>query len=158
MKKDNVVQLEDRESIAGDPVTQLLKTGAQQLLQVAIEAELREFMSQFQERLLDDGRVAVVRNGHQPERELQTGIGPVTVKVPKVRSRDGEPVTFRSALVPPYVRKTKSLEAALPWLYLKGVSTGEMGEALEVPSGPRSQRPVCEHGSQTQATVGWRIR
>ena len=82
--------------------------------------------------MLDDGRAAVVRNRHQPERGLQTGIGPVTVKVPKVRSRDGEPVTFRSALVPPYVRKTKSLEAALPWLYLKGVSTSEMSEALEV--------------------------
>jgi transposase-like protein len=60
------------------------------------------------------------------------GIGPVTIKVPKIRSRDGEPVTFRSPLVPPYVRKTKSLEAALPWLYLKGVSTGDMSEALEV--------------------------
>ena len=139
MNKDNVVQLEGRDSIAVDPLTHLLKSGAQQLLQVAIEAELQEFMSQFQERLLDDGRAAVVRNGHQPERELQTGIGPVTVKVPKVRSRDGEPVTFRSALVPPYVRKTKSLEAALPWLYLKGVSTGEMGEALEVLVGPEAK-------------------
>jgi len=62
-----------------------------------------------------------VRNGHQPECDLQTGIGPVSIKIPKVRARDGEPVTFRSALVPPYVRKTKSLEAALPWLYLNGV-------------------------------------
>ena len=56
----------------------------------------------------------------------------MTVKVPKVRSKTGEPVTFRSALVPPYVRKTKSLEAALPWLYLKGVSRGEMSESLKV--------------------------
>ena len=86
MNKDNVVQLEGRDSIAVDPLTQLLKSGAQQLLQVAIEAELQEFMSQFQERRLDDGRAAVVRNGHQPERELQTGIGPVTVKIPKVLS------------------------------------------------------------------------
>jgi len=74
----------------------------------------------------------VVRNGHQPEREIQTGIGPVAVQVPKVRSRTGAPVSFHSALVPPYVRKTASLEAALPWLYLKGVSTGEMQPALEV--------------------------
>jgi transposase-like protein len=74
----------------------------------------------------------VVRNGYLPERELQTGLGPVTVRIPKVRSRTGEPVTFRSALVPPYIRKTKSLEAALPWLYLKGVSSGEMDEALKV--------------------------
>ena len=63
---------------------------------------------------------------------MQTGIGPVTVKVLKVRSRDGKPVTFHSALGPPYVRKTASLEAAIPWLYLKGVSAGEMAGALEV--------------------------
>ena len=62
---------------------------------------------------------------------MQTGIGPVTVKVPKVRSKSGKPVTFHSALVPPYVRKAKSLEAALPWLYLKGISTGEMDGALK---------------------------
>jgi putative transposase len=74
-----------------------------------------------------------------PERELQSGLGPVTVKIPKVRSRSGEPVTFQSALVPPYVRKTKSLEAALPWLYLKGVSSGEMNEALKVLIGPEAK-------------------
>ena len=73
----------------------------------------------------------MVRNGYQPEREIQTGIGPVTVKVPKVRAKDGKPVTFRSALVPPYIRKTATLEAALPWLYLKGISSGEMEAALE---------------------------
>ncbi|MCA9501369.1 MAG: IS256 family transposase, partial [Nitrospira sp.] len=72
-------------------------------------------------------------------REIQTGIGPVTVQVPKVRSRQGEPVTFRSALVPPYVRKTASLEAAIPWLYLKGISTGEMQGALEALVGPEAQ-------------------
>ena len=61
-----------------------------------------------------------MRNGYLPEREIQTGIGPVKVRVPKVRSKDGEPVTFHSVLVPPYVRKAATLEAALPWLYLKG--------------------------------------
>lgn len=78
------------------------------------------------------GTAAVVRNGYLPQRELQTSLGPVPVKIPKVRSRTGEPVTFRSALVPPFIRKTRTLEAALPWLYLKGVSTGEMDSALEV--------------------------
>ena len=73
-----------------------------------------------------------MRNGHQSERDIQTGIGPVAVKVPKVRSRRGNPVSFRSALVPPYVRKSASLEAALPWLDLNGTSTGEMAPALEV--------------------------
>ena len=74
----------------------------------------------------------MVRNGHLPERGTQTGVGPVTAKIPQ------EPVTFHSALVPAYVRKTKSLEAALPWLYLKGVSSGEMGEALRVLVGPEA--------------------
>ena len=131
MDKNNVLPLVGREPIA-DAVTELLKNGAQQLLEQAIEAEIQEFMQRFENRRLEDGRAAVVRNGYQPERDLQTGIGPVCVKVPKVRARDGKPVTFRSALVPPYVRKTRSLEAALPWLYLKGVSTGEMAEALKV--------------------------
>ena len=80
-----------------------------------------------------------MRNGYLPAREIQTGLGPVTVRIPKVRAKTGEPVTFRSALVPPYVRKTKSLEAALPWLYLKGISSGEMGAALEVLVGPQAK-------------------
>jgi transposase-like protein len=106
-----------------------------------VEAELQELLSLYSDRRTGDGNAVVVRNGYLPERELQTGLGPVTVRIPKVRSRTGEPVTFRSALVPPYIRKTKSLEAALPWLYLKGVSSGEMDEALKVLVG-RKQR-VC---------------
>lgn len=138
MNNDNVVELAGRE-FNSDAVTELLRSGAQQLLQKAIEAELSTFMEQFQGRRLDNGRAAVVRNGHLPERDLQTGIGPVSVKVPKVRSRDGDPVTFRSALVPPFIRKTKTLEAALPWLYLKGISSGEMQSALEVLVGPQAK-------------------
>lgn len=138
MYKDNVVELAGRE-FHSDAVTELLRTGANQLLQQAIEAELSTFMEQFESRRLDNGRAAVVRSGHLPERDLQTGIGPVSVKVPKVRSRDGDPVTFRSALVPPFVRKTKTLEAALPWLYLKGISSGEMQSALEVLVGPQAR-------------------
>ncbi len=86
----------------------------------------------------EDGKAAVVRNGYLPERDIQTGIGPVTVRIPMVRSKTGKPVAFRSALVPPYVRKTRSLEAALPWLYLKGASTGEMDEALKVLTGAQA--------------------
>ena len=74
----------------------------------------------------------MVRNGHLPARELQTGLGPVTVKIPKVRSKTGEPVTCWPALVPPCVRKTKSLEGALPWLYFKDLSSGEMRQTLKV--------------------------
>lgn len=138
MSKGNVVEFTGREEI-DDPLTDLLRRGARDLIHQAVEAELAEFMEAFQGRRLADGRAAVVRNGHHPERALQTGLGPVTVKVPKVRAKDGKPVTFRSALVPPYVRKTRSLEAALPWLYLKGVSTGEMEEALAVLVGPEAQ-------------------
>ena len=89
-------------------------------------------MGEHAEKRDAQGRAAVVRNGHLPEREVLTGIGPVAVRVPKVRSRTEEPVIFRSSLVPPYVRKAKSVEAALPWLYLRGISTGEMAEALSV--------------------------
>lgn len=131
MKKNTVIELSGRDTFS-DSLTELLRNGARALIQQAVEAELSGFLEQFSNRLLKDGKSAVVRNGFQPEREIQTGIGPVKVKVPKVRSRDGQPVTFRSALVPPYVRKTASLEAAIPWLYLKGVSTGEMAGALEV--------------------------
>jgi len=131
MSKNNVVEFGSPEGIT-DQLTELLRQGARKLIQQGVEAELAEYLKEFHERKLESGRLAVVRNGYQPEREIQTGIGPVVVKIPKVRSKDGQPVTFRSALVPPYVRKARSLEAALPWLYLKGVSTGEMASALEV--------------------------
>jgi len=135
MSKNNVIDIAGREAGA-DPLTELLRAGAQQLIHQAVEAELQELLTEHSERRTADGKASVVRNGYLPKRELQTGIGPVTVQIPKVRAKSGEPVTFRSALVPPYVRKTKSLEAALPWLYLKGVSSGEMGEALKVLVGP----------------------
>jgi putative transposase len=138
MRKSNVIELEGRDASL-DPLTELLRTGARQLIQQAVEVELQELLSEHAERQLSDGRAGVVRNGYLPEREVQTGLGPVTVKIPKVRAKTGEPVTFRSALVPPYVRKTQSLEAALPWLYLKGVSSGEMGAALEVLIGPEAK-------------------
>jgi putative transposase len=137
MSKNNVVEFAGREEIS-DPLTEMLRRGARELIQKAVEAELSEFMEGFSDRRLEDRRAAVVRNGHHPEREIQTGIGPVKVQVPKVRAKDGSPVTFRSALIPPYVRKTRSLEAALPWLYLKGISSGEMAGALEALVGPEA--------------------
>lgn len=138
MSKSNVVELAGREMIA-DPVTELLKAGARQLIHQPVEVELQELLATHSGRRQKDGTAGVVRNGYLPARELQTGLGPVTVKIPKVRARTGEPVTFRSALIPPYVRKTKTLEAALPWLYLKGISSGEMGAALEVLVGPEAK-------------------
>ena len=138
MGKDNVVGFRGREASA-DPLTELLRTGAQQLICQAVEAELQELLGQYSERRTADGKAGVVRNGYLPERELQSGVGPITVRIPKVRAKTGDPVTFRSVLVPPYVRKTRMLEAALPWLYLKGVSSGEMGEALKVLVGPEAK-------------------
>ena len=137
MSKNNVVTLAGRDTII-DPLTELLRTGAERLIYQTVEAELLELLAEHAERRTVDGAAGVVRNGYLPERELQTGIGPVTVRIPKVRAKTGKPVTFRSALVPPYVRKTRSLEAALPWLYLKGISSGEMGEALKVLVGPEA--------------------
>ena len=138
MRKNNVLEFQGRE-LSLDPLTELLRKGAQDLIGQAVESELAELLAQYSDCRTSEGKAAVVRNGYHPQRELQTGIGPVTVRIPKVRSKSGEPVTFRSALVPPYVRKTASLEAAFPWLYLKGISTGEMGEALKVLLGPQAE-------------------
>jgi len=138
MSKNTVVEFQGREDFS-DPLTEILRTGARHLIQQAVEAELQELLAQHTERRTAGDKAGVVRNGYLPAREIQTGVGPVTVRIPKVRAKTGDPVTFRSALVPPYVRKTRSLEAALPWLYLKGISTGEMGEALKLLVGPDAQ-------------------
>ena len=129
MKKDTVVRL--RQPEGQDLLSTMLREGAQRLIAEALQAEFDEHLEQFAERRDDEGRMAVVRNGWQPRREVLTGLGPVGVRVPKARSRIAEPAVFRSALVPPYVRRAKAVDAALPWLYLHGVSTGDMGEALE---------------------------
>jgi len=122
-----------------DELTAVIRAGARKLIAQALEAEVTELLSAFGDQHDANGRARVVRNGYQPAREIQTGIGPVMVQVPKVRSRQGQAVRFHSALVPPYVRKSRSLEAALPWLYLKGISTGEMQAALEVLVGPEAK-------------------
>jgi len=138
MSKNNVVELAGRDENR-DLLTDMLRTGAQQLIQQAVEAELQGLLGLHANTRTPQGTAGVVRNGYLPERELQTSLGPVPVRIPKVRSKTGEAVTFRSALVPPYIRKTRTLEAALPWLYLKGISSGEMGAALEVLVGPEAK-------------------
>jgi transposase-like protein len=110
----------------------LVRRGARQVIQQAIEAELVELLTRYANVTTLAGRQAVVRNGYLPEREVLTAAGPVKVQVPKVRDRSGTGVKFNSAIVPPYVRKSPRVSAALPWLYLKGISTGDMGEALSV--------------------------
>ncbi|MCB9775708.1 MAG: IS256 family transposase [Nitrospiraceae bacterium] len=128
-----------KEPVSRDTLTELIRTGARQLLAHALEAERAELLAQYADQQDEQGRAMVVGSGHHPEREIQTGLGPVSVQVPTVRSRQGSPVTFHSALVPPYVRKSATLEAAIPWLYLKGISTGEMQTALEALVGPEAK-------------------
>ena len=90
---------------------------------------MAEFLSRHRDARDEAGRVRRVRNGHLPERSLQTGIGDVPVKAPRVRDRAGE-IRFTSSILPPYLRRTKTIEELLPWLYLKGISTGGFSEAL----------------------------
>jgi len=113
-----------------DALTELLRYGAAELLKSAVEAEVSELLESFSNVKTLDGRHAVVRNGYLPEREVQTGIGAISVKVPKVRDRSKSGIKFNSRLLPPYLRRSQSIEELIPWLYLKGVSTGDFGEAL----------------------------
>jgi transposase-like protein len=129
MSKDTVVELRRPEQ-GRDLLTAMLQERAQRLVAEAVQVEFEEFLARFAGQRAEDGRAAVVRNGFQPERELLTGIGSVGVRIPKARSRTEAPAVFRSRLVPPYVRRAKSLDTALPWLYLHGISTGDMREAL----------------------------
>lgn len=137
MSQRNKTEREDREQ--HDSLTELIRTGAQQLIAQALQAEVADLLATYADQQDEHRHARVTLSGHHPKREIQTGLGPVTVQVPKVRSRQGKPVTFHSALVPPYVRKTASFEAAIPWLYLKGISTGEMQPALEALVGPEAK-------------------
>jgi len=123
---------------AQDVLTDVLRQGAQQLLAQAIEAEVADWIDRHQDCRDAAGRRQVVRNGHLPQRTITTGVGPVTVKQPRVHDRRvaGEREKFASAILPPYLRKTKSVEELIPWLYLKGVSTGDFSEALAALLGP----------------------
>ena len=113
-----------------DPLNEILQRGARELLAKAVEAELNALLTQYS-TLKVDGKKAVVRNGHLPERTIQTGLGDIPVKVPKVRDRSGQGIKFNSTLVPPYLKRTKAMEELIPWLYLRGISTGQMQPALE---------------------------
>ncbi len=131
VSNDNVFALKNP-AVAGevrDALTQVLREGARALLAQAIEAEVAEFLAQHRDQQDEAGRARVVRNGYLPERTIQTGIGDIAVKAPRVRDRGGE-LRFSSAILPPYLRRTKTIEELLPWLYLKGISTGEFSEAL----------------------------
>lgn len=121
-----------------DPLSDVLRAGARHLIEQAVEAELIALLSAHLDDKTEDGRTRLVRHGHLPEREVMTGIGPVPVKVPRVRDRgcSEEKIRFTSSILPPYLRKARSIEELLPWLYLKGISTGDFQEALSALLGP----------------------
>ena len=132
MTQTNVFQLSQPGTFA-DPLTDVLRDGARALLSQAVEAEVAALLSRHTDKLTDDGRQRLVRHGHLPEREVMTGVGPVAVCCPRVRDRGGEDcerIRFSSAILPPYARRSKSLEVLIPILYLKGISTGDFDEAL----------------------------
>jgi len=120
------------ESSTKDVMTEILREGAQRMLTQAIQEEVDEWIDQRAELHDARGRHQVVRNGYLPKRTITTGIGPVDVRQPRVRDRrrTDEAEKFTSKILPPYLRKTKSIEELIPWLYLKGVSTGDFSEAL----------------------------
>jgi len=141
MGEDTVVRLaRPGSSIGDDPLLLVLRNGARRMLQQVIEAEVEAFVGAHAELEDANGRRRVVRNGHAPEREIQTGIGPISVRRPKLRDRGdgvgGERIRFTSKVLPPFLRRTKNVEELLPWLYLKGVSTGQFEEALTALLGP----------------------
>ncbi len=136
-----------------DVLTGILRDGAQRMLGRAIQAEVAEWIERHADVKDRKGRQQVVRNGHHPTRTLVTGVGPVDVTQPRVldrrivgRNDAGESVDangraverFRSSILPPYLRKTKAIEELIPWLYLKGVSTGGFGDALQALVGPQA--------------------
>jgi putative transposase len=134
MSDNTVVPLRHPDTIE-DPLTAVLRSGARRLLAQAVEAEAEAFLAEMKGVRLPDGRDRVVRHGHAPERLVQTGIGPVPVRRAKLRDRGagaegGERIRFASALLPRWARRTRSLDALLPVLYLRGVSMGDFGEAL----------------------------
>jgi len=111
-----------------------VREGARQMLQRALECEVDAFLSEYADRIDERGRKQVVRNGYLPARSIMTGAGPLEVQQPRVRDkalRVDERVVFTSAILPPYLRKSRSIEELIPWLYLKGVSTGDYAEALQ---------------------------
>jgi transposase-like protein len=132
-KTSNVVPLRHPDEI-DDPLTNILRSGARRLLVQAIESEAEAFLAAMKDLKLADGRDRLVRHGHGPTRTIQTGIGPVEVERVKIRDRgatgDGERIRFTSAILPLWARRTRSLDALLPVLYLRGISTGDFQEAL----------------------------
>jgi len=140
-----------------DALTQVLRDGAQKLLAQVVEAEVTAYIERHADQRDERGHRLVVRNGHKDERQIQTGIGPVSVRQPRVDDRrtgtDGNRVRFTSSILPPYLRRTRSIEELIPWLYLKGISTGEFSEALTALLGPEA--PGLSASTVVRLKEGW---
>lgn len=157
MDEDSVVRLpRPGGSVADDPLLVVLREGARRMLSCAIEVEVDGFIAACSGLVDEQGHRRVVRNGHAPVRELQTGIGPIAVRRPKVRDRgDGSSarIRFTSAVLPAYLRRTKNIEELLPWLYLKGISTGQFEEALAALLG--ADAPGLSATTVRRLTAAW---
>ncbi|MGY3621609.1 putative transposase [Bradyrhizobium sp. USDA 10063] len=134
MSNDNIIKLIQPGNV-DDQLTEILRNGARALLAQAVEAEVADFLGEHADLKTVDGHQRVVRHGHLPEREVMTGIGPVAVRQPRVRDREANAadpgrIRFSPSILPPYMRRSKSIETLLPILYLKGISTGDFSEAL----------------------------
>ena len=136
MSKNSVIDFKKPEPFIDDPVTDILRKGARKLLAEALKAEIENFLSQYAELKDSRGRQRVTRNGYLPEREIQTGIGPVKVKVPRMRDRQpeskNEQICLSSSTLQPCLKRTKSMKELIPQLYLKGIFTGDFSEAGEI--------------------------
>jgi putative transposase len=141
MTEDNLMALQPTSASTpfNDALSELVRQGARQIIAQAVETELSQFLAQYQDLKDAQGRQAVVRNGYLPQRRIVTGIGEVTVQVPKVRDRTHQGIKFNSSLLPPYLKRAQAVEEVLPWLYLKGVSTGDFAEALASLLGDNTQ-------------------
>jgi putative transposase len=144
-----------------DPLTELAREGARRMLAEALKAEADAFVASFADEQLEDGRQRIVRHGFGPERQIQTGIGPLDVQRPKVRDRLATPdpskkVRFTSNILPKWARRSISLDALLPVLYLKGISTGDFQEALSAIMGPDA--PNLSPSVVSRLTAGWQAQ
>ena len=143
MAKSTAIPFDLPSELSPDPLTEVIQAGARELLASAVRAEVAGFIAEHLHLLDEEGRQRLVRHGFLPEREVMTGIGKIAVQVPRVRDRgknaDGSKIRFTSKIVPPYLRKAKSVEELLPWLYLKGISTGDFSEALAALLGPEAE-------------------
>ena len=138
-----------------DVLTEVLRNGARQMLAKAIEAEVAAWIDDHAHLKDEAGRRQVVRNGSHPERTILTGLGPIDVKQPRVQDRrpPEQRETFTPAVLPPYLRRTKSLDELIPWLYLKGISTGDFPEALKALLGPDA--PGLSANTVTRLKAAW---